>query len=89
MGERRADGRDRRLKSASIVYNNLSSVYGCTVRNLSPAGACLMVASPLTVPAEFELLMEGERLPCTVTWRRSDRIGVKFRQAEPPKTREA
>jgi hypothetical protein len=36
------------------------------------------VTSPLTVPAEFELMMEDDRRPCTVTWRRPDRIGVKF-----------
>jgi hypothetical protein len=78
MGERRADQRQRRLKSGTIVFNNSSSVYSCTVRNLSSAGACLVVSAPLTVPAQFELMVDGDRLPCTVTWRRPDRIGVKF-----------
>jgi hypothetical protein len=78
MSERRNNERRRRLKSGTIVFNNATSVYSCTVRNVSKTGACLMVASPLTVPAEFELMTEGDRRPCTVTWRRPDRIGVKF-----------
>jgi hypothetical protein len=78
MSERRTNERRRRLKSGTIVFNNASSVYSCMVRNVSKTGACLMVTSPLTVPAEFELMMEGDRRPCTVMWRRPDRIGVKF-----------
>jgi hypothetical protein len=89
MSDKRMEGRQRKLKSASIVYNNLTSVYSCTLRNLSPTGACLTVTSPLTVPAEFELLIEGERRPCTVAWRRADRIGVRFRQTQTPPVREA
>jgi hypothetical protein len=78
MSERRAAARQRLLKAGTIIYNNAGSVYDCTVRNVSKTGACLMVTSPLTVPAEFDLLMEGARRHCTVAWRRADRIGVKF-----------
>jgi hypothetical protein len=45
---------------------------------LSKSGACLMLASPRGVPEEFDLLMEGARRHCIVSWRRADRIGVKF-----------
>ena len=78
MSERRDTARQRMLKTGTIVYNNASSVYDCTVRNVSKTGACLMVASPLGLPDEFDLLMEGARRHCTVAWRRPDRIGVKF-----------
>ena len=78
MSERRIDLRQRTLKAGTIVYNNASSVFDCTVRNLSKTGACLMVANPRGVPEEFDLLMEGARHHCTVSWRRADRIGVKF-----------
>lgn len=78
MSERRIDLRQRTLKAGTIVYNNASSVFDCTVRNLSKTGACLIVASPRGVPEEFDLLMEGARHHCTVSWRRADRIGVKF-----------
>jgi hypothetical protein len=37
-----------------------------------------MVASPRGVPEEFDLLTEGARHHCIVSWRRADRIGVKF-----------
>ena len=78
MSERRTDARQRMLKSGTIIYNNSSSVFDCTVRNLSKTGACLMVASPRGVPEEFDLLLEGARHHCIVSWRRADRIGVKF-----------
>ncbi|HSV24193.1 MAG TPA: PilZ domain-containing protein [Xanthobacteraceae bacterium] len=78
MIERRTDLRVRRFKAGSIVFNEAASVFDCTVRNISDTGACLLVTSPLTVPAEFELMIEGERRPCAVAWRRPDRIGVKY-----------
>jgi hypothetical protein len=78
MTERRASERLRQLKAASIVFNGATSVLSCTLRNISQAGACLMVPSPLTVPAAFELLTGGDRRPCTVAWRLPDRIGVKY-----------
>jgi hypothetical protein len=78
MSERRDTARQRMLKAGTIIYNNSSSVCDCTVRNVSKTGACLMVASPLGLPEEFDLSMEGARRHCTVTWRRADRIGVKF-----------
>jgi hypothetical protein len=78
MSERRTDARQRMLKSGTIIYNNSSSVFDCTVRNLSKSGDCLMLASPRGGPEEFDLLMEGARHYCIVSWRRADRIGVKF-----------
>jgi len=78
MTERRTGGRVRQLKAASIVFNGATSVFSCTLRNISQAGACLMVPSPLTVPAAFELRADGKRRPCTVAWRLPDRIGVRY-----------
>ena len=43
--ERRRQARARTLKSARILFNQHHSVIDCTVRNLSPEGACLNVAS--------------------------------------------
>jgi len=78
MIERRTDVRVRRFKAGTIVFNDAASVFDCTVRNISATGACLLVASPLTLPAEFELMIEGERRPCAVAWRRPDRVGVEY-----------
>jgi hypothetical protein len=78
MIERRTDVRVRRFKAGTIVFNDAASVFDCTVRNMSATGACLLVTSPLTIPAEFELMIEGERRPCAVAWRRLDRVGVEY-----------
>ena len=78
MSERRTGGRQRQLKPGSIIFNSAKSVFSCTVRNISQAGACLMVPSPLTVPAAFELRADGERRACAVAWRLPDRVGVKY-----------
>jgi hypothetical protein len=78
IGERRKEARSRQLKSGSIVLNGASSVLTCAVRNISQAGACLMVPSPLIVPPAFDLLVGAERRHCTVAWRLPDRIGVKY-----------
>ena len=78
MIERRTSQRLRRLKAGSIIFNSTKSVFSCTVRNVSQAGACLLVASPLAVPAAFELEMASERRSCAVAWRASDRVGVRY-----------
>ena len=80
MSERRTASRHRTLKAGTIVFNNSSSVYSCTVRNVSKTGACLLMAGALSVPAQFDLMMDNERVPCTVRWRRTDRLGVRFGQ---------
>jgi hypothetical protein len=78
MNERRTSARTRQLKAGSIVFNSAQSTFSCTVRNVSAAGACLMVTSPLTVPAAFDLLVAGERKPCAIAWRLPDRVGVQY-----------
>ena len=51
------------------------------MRNLSPAGACLEVASQLGIPDDFVLVIEADHLkqPCHVIWRTATRMGVEFR----------
>ena len=78
MNERRAAIRQPRYKAASIVFNRLSSVITCTLRNASPDGACLLVPTNSFVPVEFKLLAEGAMRPCAVAWRAPDRVGVKY-----------
>ncbi len=80
MEERRKAGRRRVLKKAKIIFNNRSAVIDCTVRNLSTAGALLLVPSPLGIPETFELLIEadGTKYQCHVSWRQDDKIGVAF-----------
>lgn len=78
--ERRATPRQRRLNAAKIVFNNNSSVIDCIVRDLSPHGARLVVASPVGIPEQFDLRIDRNGMchPSKVTWRANDQIGVSF-----------
>ena len=77
--ERRGEGRPRTLKSAKIVFNLRSSVIDCTVRNMSPHGAKLIVGTQLGIPETFDLEFEGSSAhACKVRWRKENEIGVAF-----------
>jgi hypothetical protein len=80
MSDYRRARRQRTLKAGRIVFNQKSSVFDCTVRNLSRTGACLDVPSSIGIPAAFELVIEavGTALSCRVVWRSDRRIGVQF-----------
>lgn len=79
MDERRKVQRHRTLKAGSITFNRDGGV-DCRVRNLSPAGACLEVASQVGIPDDFVLVVEVDhvRAPCHVIWRTATRLGVVF-----------
>ena len=59
--ERRKIARHRTLKAGSISFNRAGGI-DCRVRNLSPAGACLEVASQLGVPDDFVLVVASDHL---------------------------
>lgn len=77
--ERRKVSRRRTLKAGSIVFNRAGGI-DCRVRNLSPAGALLEVASQVGIPEEFVLVIESDhaRHACRVIWRTATRLGVAF-----------
>ena len=85
MDERRKVQRHCTLKAGSITFNRDAGV-DCRVRNLSPAGACLEVASQLGIPDEFVLVVEIDHVkaPCHVIWRTATRLGVEFNPQEQP-----
>ena len=78
MNEHRTVSRHRVLKAGTIEFGG--SGIDCTVRNISPRGAALDVASPFGIPDTFELSIPTEhgRHPCRVIWRKQKRIGVVF-----------
>ncbi len=78
--ERRREPRLRTLKAGTICFNRGAAI-DCRVRNMSPLGACLEVASQVGIPAEFVLVIDHDRLrqPCQVIWRNSTKLGVEFR----------
>lgn len=82
MEERRKIQRHRTLKRGSISFNRAGGI-DCRVRNLSPAGACLEVASHVGIPEDFVLVIDSDHLrePCHVIWRTATRMGVEFRAA--------
>jgi hypothetical protein len=77
----RAALRQRVFKAGTIEFSG--STIDCVVRNISETGAALEVASPVGIPAEFNLLISGNiaKRPCRVVWVRDKRIGVAFRPA--------
>jgi PilZ domain-containing protein len=80
MTDKRKTQRRRVLKAGSISINRTAGI-DCTVRNLSDAGACLDVVSPLGIPDDFELVIgeDHSTYPCHVVWRSEKRIGIAFR----------
>ncbi|WP_338690438.1 PilZ domain-containing protein [Bradyrhizobium sp. 26S5] len=74
--ERRGGSRRRVLKSGAIEFGN--EAIPCTVRNLSPQGACIEVNSPLWFPDRFVLAVDGQRHTCRVIWKKERRIGLGF-----------
>lgn len=80
-GDGRKAPRRRVLKSARIVFNNKNSTISCTVRDLTEAGALLVLPSTLGVPDEFDLVV-GSAPPrhCRIVHRHADRLGVAFEE---------
>jgi PilZ domain len=78
--ERRRRPRVRTLKSAHILFNQHRSVIDCTVRNLSPTGACLAVESALGIPERFDVIFDGDKSirSCRMVWHKEKQIGVEF-----------
>jgi hypothetical protein len=78
--ERRQQARARTLKAARILLNQHHSVIDCTVRNLSPGGACLNVASSLGIPERFDVIFEADHSirPCRLVWHKEKQLGVEF-----------
>ncbi|WP_245436098.1 PilZ domain-containing protein [Methylobacterium sp. V23] len=79
MEERRSEPRSRTLLAGKIALHG-GGVIDCTLRNRSPSGARLRVASVVGIPDRFTLLLEmqGERRPARVAWRKQGEIGIQF-----------
>jgi hypothetical protein len=80
MEEQRRSQRRRALKGATIAFKGAAGI-DCIVRNLSNAGACLEIVSPIGIPDEFTLVIPSDDVKqgCHVVWRTAHRIGVSFK----------
>jgi hypothetical protein len=76
--ERRLVSRHQASRIGKIILHHGRPTGVCTISNVSPAGALLLVANAQDLPEQFDLNMDGYSRPCTARWRRLDRIGVKF-----------
>ena len=78
--EKRIARRNKVLKDGKIVSMNYTSVYECSVRNISETGARLRCFDPASIPDEFRLLMPADQIirEARVVWRRGDLLGVQF-----------
>jgi PilZ domain len=74
--EHRIAARQRVLKRGTIEFGG--GAIDCTVRNISITGAALDVISPIGIPVRFNLVTEGNHIPCRIVWRKEKRIGVTF-----------
>ncbi len=70
----------RPLQPARIQMLDETGAANCFVRNASDTKAVLEVESPLNVPIEFDLLIDGDskRHRCAVVWRKTRCLGVAF-----------
>jgi hypothetical protein len=76
--EKRTARRYRVLKGATIAFGG--SGIACTVRNLSSNGAAIELASSISLPASFMLLIEADQFirRCHSVWSNEKRIGIAF-----------
>ena len=55
MQDRRRVQRTRVLKDATIILHDCSSVFDCTVLNITNLGVCVEVPSSVAIPNAFAL----------------------------------
>jgi len=80
MVERRRVQRTRVLKGAKIILNNRSSLFDCTVINMTNLGSCVCLPSSIGIPDSFALSFDGARSSrqCRVVWRTENKLGLSF-----------
>ena len=76
--EKRAAPRHKVLKGGTIAFEG--NGLACTVRNLSSNGAAVDLASMVSLPPTFKLVIEHDHFirRCHPVWRNNRRIGVAF-----------
>lgn len=76
--------RVRSLLGGQIIFNHQNSTLDCQIRNISPAGAKLVLSSMVALPEEFELNIpqKGRTFRARLRWRIDDAAGVEFMDAE-------
>jgi len=77
--QRRHAERHKTMLSGKLVFNGLSSVIDCFVRDLSDSGARITLSAPVQLPPTFILRFnDGRYHRCRVRRRGGFEIGVEF-----------
>lgn len=78
--EKRQEQRRRTFKGGKICFNYGRSVIDCTIKNLSPSGAALLVERTTGIPEEFNLIINPDNIvrACKTVWKTETQIGVAF-----------
>ena len=79
MLNRRKQVRAEVFKKARVLVG-WHDVLDCRITNLSPAGACLRIASSIDLPSELDLIADRSEAShsCRVVWRLDDQAGVSL-----------
>jgi PilZ domain len=80
MQDRRRDSRLALNTVGAIKFGAAGHELPCTVVDLTPRGAGLIVASAFGVPRVFQLTIKGETgvKYCRVIWAEGGKLGVTF-----------
>jgi hypothetical protein len=78
--EKRQEARRRAMLGAKIIFNDGQSVFDCELKDISPSGAHLKMASTLGVPHIFTLFVPqtGRKEQCWLVWSDMKELGVSF-----------
>jgi hypothetical protein len=77
--ERRLNARNR-IATEAMIWRGRYSIVSCVVRDLSPAGAGLVLSDRIrSLPPEFDLTIDRVTHRCIAVWRERNRMGLKFK----------
>ncbi|MGO4171061.1 PilZ domain-containing protein [Bosea sp. TAF32] len=78
--ERRRAPRQRTLLSGVAAFNGGRSTLDCTIRNLSEAGALMVLSDAVALPQAFEIEIPSRQrqYSARAVWRSGERIGIVF-----------
>jgi hypothetical protein len=78
--QKRQVQRTRVLKDAKIILDSHSSLFSCTVLDLTNLGACVRLPPSVGFPDSFALSFDSGRSSrqCQVVWRNKDKVGISF-----------
>jgi PilZ domain len=76
--EKRTARRFKVLKGATVAFGG--NGVACTVRNLSSSGAAIDLASAVSLPPSFMLVIEADQFirRCHPVWSNDRRVGIAF-----------